>query len=62
VPRTEIKIGLVAMHGAPKKVLNISFAPKIFARYQTFIRSLVKQGAELVILPEETFSVNKDMP
>jgi len=58
-PQAQIKVGLVSISYSLKKIFNPQSASAIISAYQPLIQSLVNQGAELIILPEEAFSVTQ---
>lgn len=59
-PQAQIKVGLASISYSLKKIFNPQSASVIIAAYQPLIQSLANHGAELIILPEEAFSVTQE--
>ncbi len=56
-PLTQIKVGLASVSRAPKQIFNPKFAADIFSAYQPLMENLALQHVELILLPEEAFTV-----
>jgi apolipoprotein N-acyltransferase len=55
-----IKVGLISVSRSPDKIVNPKMAAEIFSAYQPLMKSAVAQGAEVILLPEESFTVTTD--
>ena len=59
-PLAQIKIGLISVSREPQKIINPKFSNEIFSSYLPLMKNVVSNGAEVILLPEESFSVNTE--
>ena len=56
----QIKVGLISVSRSPEKLLNPRFANDIWASYFPLMLNASLHGAEVILLPEESFAVNSE--
>ncbi len=59
-PLAQIKVGLISLSRAPKKVLSPESASEIFSAYLPLMTSSAAKGAEVILFPEESFAVSTE--